>query len=94
MIANDSPFCESRQSMKKLEDDLTGPEAMNAPLDEIERMLRTQGREMLRAMMQAHFDLRSAQEQRVEVRDTAGLERAKIRRGSRKIETKFGEVEL
>ena len=68
MIANDSPFCESRQSMKKLEDDLTGPEAMNAPLDEIERMLRTQGREMLRAMMQTHFDQRAAQEDPVDVR--------------------------
>jgi len=31
---------------------------MNAPLDEVERMLRTQGREMLRVMMQTHFDPR------------------------------------
>ncbi|MCX5747616.1 MAG: hypothetical protein NT062_34555 [Proteobacteria bacterium] len=31
--------------MKKLEDDLTSPEAMNAPLDEIERLLRTRGPE-------------------------------------------------
>ncbi|HEX4419565.1 MAG TPA: hypothetical protein VH165_16745 [Kofleriaceae bacterium] len=35
---------------------------MNAPLDEIERLLRTQGREMTRAMMQAHFDQRAAQD--------------------------------
>jgi len=41
--------------MKKLEDDLTSEDAMNAPLHEVEQMLRTQGREMLRAMMQAHL---------------------------------------
>jgi len=93
-IANDSPFCESQQDMKKLEDALSNDEAMRAPLHEIERMLETQGREMLRAMMQAHFDLRSEQERRVEVHSADGVEHAKVRRGSRKVETKFGEVEL
>jgi len=80
--------------MKKLEDALSNDEAMRAPLHEIERMLETQGREMLRAMMQAHFDLRSEQERRVEVHSADGVEHAKVRRGSRKVETKFGEVEL
>jgi len=93
-IANDSRFCESRQNMKKLEDDLTSPEAMNAPLDEIERMLRTQGREMLRVMMQTHFDQRAEQERPVNVRGVDGVERTETRRGSRKVETEFGEVEL
>ena len=93
-IANDSPFCESRQNMKKLEDDLTSEDAMNAPLHEVERMLRTQGREMLRAMMQAHFDRRSEQERTVNVRDADGIERAQARRGSRTVMTEFGEVEL
>lgn len=67
---------------------------MNAPLDEIERLLRTQGREMLRTMMQAHFDQRSAQERPVEVRGADGVERTETRHGSRKVETEFGEVEL
>jgi hypothetical protein len=93
-IASDSPFCESRQNMKKLEDDLTSPEAMNAPLDEIERMLRTQGRELLRVMMQTHFDQRAAQERPVDVRGADGVERTETRRGSRRVETEFGEVEL
>jgi hypothetical protein len=93
-IANDSPFCESRQDMKKLEDALSNETAMRAPLHEIERMVEAQGREMLRAMMQAHFDLRSAQERQVEVRAADGVEHAKIRSGSRRIETKFGQVEL
>ena len=93
-IANDGPFCESRRNMKKLEDDLTSEDAMNAPLHEIERMMRTQGREMLRAMMQAHFDRRSEQERTVEVRGADGVERAATRRGSRTVMTEFGEVEL
>lgn len=80
--------------MKKLEELLSNEEAMHAPLHEIERMLETHGRELLRAMMQAHFELRSAQERRVDVRDAEGNERAKLRRGSRKVETKFGEVEF
>lgn len=80
--------------MKKLEDLLSNDAAMHAPLHEIERMLETHGREMLRAMMQAHFDLRSAQERRVDVHDADGVEHAKVRRGSRKVETKFGEVEF
>ena len=58
-IANDSPFCESRRSMKKLEDDLISDEAMHAPLHEIERRMRTASRELMREMMQAHFDRRS-----------------------------------
>jgi hypothetical protein len=41
--------------MKKLEDLLSNEAAMHAPLHEIERMLETHGREMLRAMMQSHF---------------------------------------
>jgi len=93
-IANDSPFCESRRNMKKLEDDLTSEDAMNVPLHEIEQMLRTQGREMLRAMMQAHFDRRSEQERAVDVRGADGVERAQTRRGSRAVMTEFGEVEL
>ena len=80
--------------MTKLEDDLSSSDAMNAPLHEVERMLQAQGRELLRAMMQAHFDLRSAQEREVEVRGTDGAMRAQVRQGSRKVETRFGEAEL
>jgi hypothetical protein len=92
-IANHSPFCDSRQGMKKLEDELSSEDAMHAPLYKIEQMLETQGREVLRAMMQAHFDLRSAQERSIEVRDVKGIEHGDVRRGSRKVETKFGEIE-
>ena len=93
-IANDGPFCEARRKVKKIEDDLSSGDAMNMPLEQIERMLATGGRELLRSMMQAHFDLRSAQERRVEVEGADGTERTQVRAGSRKVETTFGEVAL
>ncbi len=93
-IANDSRFCESQRSMKKLEDDLISPQAMNTPLHEIEDMMRTQSRELLRAMMQAHFDQRAAQERPVAVRGADGVERVQPRHSSRTVMTEFGEVEL
>ncbi|MBA3458720.1 MAG: ISKra4 family transposase [Deltaproteobacteria bacterium] len=93
-IANDSPFCESRRSVKKLEDDLISDEAMHAPLHEIEQMMRTAGRELMREMMQAHFDRRSAQEREVEVQDVDGIERLRVREGRRTVMTEFGEVHL
>lgn len=80
--------------MKKLEDALISEEAMNAPLHEIERMMREGGRELMRAMMQAHFDRRSAQEREVDVRDASGAERDRIREGRRTVMTEFGEVHL
>jgi len=93
-IANDSPFCESRRSVRKLEDDLISDEAMHAPLHEIEQMMRTAGRELMREMMQAHFDRRSEQEREVEVQDVDGIERLRVREGRRTVMTEFGEVHL
>jgi len=92
-IANGDRFCEARRHMKKLEDDLGSEEAMSAPLHEIERMLETQGKELLRSMMQAHFELRSAQEREVKVRGADDVARPQVRRGARAVETRFGEVE-
>lgn len=93
-IANAPRFCESRQGMKKLEDDLTSAEALAAPLYEIERMMRAQGRELMRSMMQAHFDERAAQERPVMVRGAEGIERVQTRQSARTVMTEFGEVVL
>lgn len=93
-IANAPRFCESRQGMKKLEDDLTSAEALAAPLYEIERMMRAQGRELMRSMMQAHVDARTAQERPVTVHGADGIERVQTRQGARTVMTEFGEVVL
>jgi hypothetical protein len=93
-IASDSPFCEAREHVKKIEDELSSLDVMNMPLHEVERLLHTHGRELLRAMMQAHADLRAAQEREVTVRGADGVARTRVRRGTRKVETEFGEIEL
>lgn len=93
-IANDSPFCESRRHMKKLEDELISPAAMRAPLHKIEQMLDAGAKELLRAMMQAHFDERSAHEREVAVEGVDGVARQQLRQGTRTVTTKYGDVEL
>jgi|JI10StandDraft_1071094.scaffolds.fasta_scaffold12221_6 hypothetical protein len=93
-IANVPRFCDSRQGMKNLEDDLTSAEALAAPLHEIERMMRAQGRELMRTMMQAHLDARTAQERPVSVRGADGVERVQTRQGTRTLMTEYGEVVL
>ena len=76
-IANDSPFCESRLDMKKLEDAVSSAEAMQMRSDQIERLVLEQGQDLLRAVLQAHFDLRAAQERSVEVEGADGVERGR-----------------
>jgi len=93
-IANDSPFCESRSLMGDLEDDLTNDDAMAATHDQIERMLAEKGRELLRTMMQAHYDAKAARERRVDVEDADGIERTQVRTATRQLETLFGTVEV
>ena len=93
-IANDSPFCEARDLMKKLEDALTTPEAMHATHDEIERMVVSNGHQLLRALLQAHYDVRAAQEREVAVTAHDRAKRERLRSSIRKLETLVGEVEV
>ena len=92
--ANDSPFCESRSLMGDLEDDLTNDDAMEATHDQIERMVVEKGRELLRTMMQAHYDAKAARERRVTVEGADGVERTQVRTATRQLETLFGTVEI
>ena len=93
-IVNDSRFCESRSQMGDLEDDLTNDVAMAATHDQMERLLAEKGRELLRSMMQAHYDAKSAHERRVKVAGVDGVERTQVRKASRQLETLFGTVEI
>jgi len=58
---------------------------MHAPLHEIERRMREGGREPMRAIMQAHFDQRSAEARKVEVRDANDVERQRSLEGRRTV---------
>jgi hypothetical protein len=91
-IANASPFCEARELMKKLEDELSAPEAMHATHDQIERMVVTEGHKILRAMLQQHYDLRASLERDVAVKAIDRHRRERLRQSIRKLETLVGEV--
>jgi hypothetical protein len=91
-IANDSPFCEADLAMNRIKDRLTSSEAMGMTLTEIERMLGAAGHELMRELLQAHVDLRSAREQVVEVTGADGVDRTHVRQGTRTVETPHGEV--
>lgn len=93
-IANDSPFCEARRVMDDIEDELTSDEAMSATHDQMERLLAEKGRELLRSMMQAHYDAKSERERRVKVEGEDGVERSQVRTATRELETLFGTVEV
>lgn len=93
-IARDSLFCEARELMKKLEDELVTPDAMHATHDQIERMVVTEGHKILRAMLQQHYDLRAALEREVPVNAIDRHKRERVRQSIRRLETLVGEVEV
>jgi hypothetical protein len=93
-IAKDSPFCEARALMKKLEDELVAPDAMHATHDQIERMVVTEGHKILRAMLQQHYDLRASLEREVAVKAIDRQKRERLRQSIRRLETLVGEVEV
>jgi len=93
-IANDSRFCESRALMKKLEDNLVASNAMHVTHDQIERMVVTEGHQILRAMLQQHYDLRAALEREVAVKASDRHKRERLRESTRRLETLVGEVEV
>ncbi|MBE7451106.1 MAG: ISKra4 family transposase [Kofleriaceae bacterium] len=93
-IANDSPFCDADAAMDRIKDRLTSPEAMGMTLTEIERMVGSAGHELMRELLQAYVDLRSAREQAVEVTGADGVERTQVRQSTRTVETPHGEISV
>jgi hypothetical protein len=91
-IANDSLFCEARAEMERIIDRLMSREVLSMTLSEVERLVGAEGNELLRELMQAHVDLRAAQEQVVEVVGADGVARTQVRKGTRTVETPHGEV--
>lgn len=71
----------------------TGP-LMGATHGEVEDALWTDGMELLRGVFQGHLDLRAAQEEPTPVRGADGDLRTHVRKTERKLETRFGTVEV
>src|SRR5215216_5925363 len=61
---------------------------------ESRNLMGEKGRELLRSMMQAHYDEKTAREKRVQVEGAVGVERTHVRTATRQLETLFGTVEI
>jgi hypothetical protein len=79
-IANDSPFCEADGAMDRTKDRLMSPEVMAMTLSEVERLVGAAGHELVRELMQAHVDLRAAQERVVDVVGADRVTRDQVRK--------------
>lgn len=93
-VANDSPFCEADAVMDQIKDRLITMVSTGAGADDVSRLMATEGQKLLRELMQAYFDMAAAQEQRVRVVGSDGIERSQARPVSRTIETPVGEIEV
>jgi hypothetical protein len=93
-IANDSPFCDAWAAMEKIIERLLAMATEGAGVDEVTRLLATDGTAMLRDLVQGYVDRCAAQERRVEVVGAGGIERCEVRTSSRRVETPVGEIEV
>jgi len=89
-----SPFCVAEEKFAELADYLRSLEAQKMTHSELERDLEERGRELLRALMQAHLDTRGPGEASEPVIDASGEERKAKRLHERGLATVFGKVEV
>ena len=87
-------FHDAREQGESMEKHLRSPEAMSQTHTELEAFVEEQGREYQRLLLQAHLDLRAAQERPVDVRGVDGVPRTKRRLSARALMTVVGEVNV
>jgi hypothetical protein len=89
-------FAESRERFESLVGFLAGEECGRLEHAELETRLEEEGRELLRRLLQDHFDLRSSRERRVDgVVDVEGVARRSVEGGhGRPLASVFGEVRV
>ena len=100
-VPPDDPFAVSRDMFSALAAELAGPAAAVLTACELEELLDQRGREVLRQLLQDHFDLRAAQEEqlalqcRAPVTGTDGITRSRLETGhGRLLATLFGTVRV
>lgn len=88
------PFARSRERLERIVGWLDAQEAAGLEHGELESRLQTEGRELVRCLLQDHLDLRSERERRVDrVEDGEGVARRAVERGhQRPLASVFGEV--
>jgi hypothetical protein len=89
-------FAESRQRFEETVSWLADPQAALLPHAELERRVQVAGRELLRQLLQDHFDLRAAREERLAaVTGEDAVVRTHAEPGhERKLSTVFGQVDI
>jgi len=87
-------FVRSRERFEVIVGWLGGEQSDGLEHSDLESRLACDGRELLRALLQDHLDLRAERERRVErVKDSAGLARGAVERDHRRpLASVFGEV--
>jgi hypothetical protein len=100
-VPPDDPFAVSRSMFDGLAADLAGPDAAVLTACELEELLDEKGREVLRQLLQDHFDLRAAREERqarehrAPATGTDGITRTRLETGhGRLLATLFGTVQV
>lgn len=92
--ADENPFATSEQVFGGLKGRLTSREALQMTHGDLERMLEQDGRELLRALLQDHLDLRGPGKAMGEVVGATGVRRTEARLRTRHLKTVFGKVEV
>ena len=94
-IAVDNPFARSRDGFERFCDRLQQPDAFAMTHTGLEQLMGTDGRELLRLMLQDHLDLRGAHEQSAPQLSVVGddeIERTHRRDATRELRTLVGDV--
>lgn len=92
-LAAADPFTQAQAQFAKMQSDLLSEEAGSMTHSDIEEMLETGGRELLRLLFQGYLDTRSPGEATGPVRDAQGTERSSARLHERTLGTIFGPVQ-
>jgi hypothetical protein len=100
-VPPDDPFAVSKGMLAALADELAGPAAAVLTACELEELLDERGRDVLRQLLQDHFDLRRVREERQArehpgpVEGADGITRARLETGhGRLLATMFGTVRV
>ncbi|MGH7371685.1 MAG: ISKra4 family transposase [Candidatus Methylomirabilales bacterium] len=89
-------FAAAREQFAVIVDRLQSAAVLGMEHGEVERLVSREGTELLRRLLQAHFDVRTGREKReAGVRGVDGIMRSQVRQGCpRRLETLFGAVEI
>ncbi|MFH0900030.1 MAG: ISKra4 family transposase [Pseudomonadota bacterium] len=93
--SDDNPFARSQAAFEGLCTRLRGRDAFAMSHADVERLLASEGRDILRQLFQDHLDLRGAHEQaapRLRVVGDDDIERPHHRDATRDLRTRFGDV--